>query len=381
MSWVDGHAKELEQLYHQLHALAERSWQEHRTTAFLKQVLKAAEVPHRSFEEHTGLVAEWKGAAAEPVVVLRSDIDALWQNLGGVWQANHSCGHDAHMTMVLSALNCLKQIGFQPAGALRAVFQPAEEVGEGAKAMVRQGVLDNANYLLGIHVRPLKEMALGQASSAIYHGASLSLQGTIKGRQAHAARPGEGINVIDSLAAIVHAVNSIKADSMAPASCKVTKAIVLNESVNIIPDFAEFAIDLRAQTNAAMDALRQQVEAAVYSAGQANGAEVRLQAGVQMAAAVPNPFMEEIVGQAIEEILSPAGKVPPPVTPGAEDFHFYPVLKPDVQATMIGLGTNLTPGLHHPQISFDLKALGIGTALLALSVINLFNSRVSHGAH
>lgn len=160
------------------------------------------------------------------------------------------------------------------------------------------------------------------------------------------------------------------------ASCKVTKVAVRNESVNIIPDFAEFAIDLRAQTNAAMDAMLLQVEKAVYSAGGGNGSEVTLKAGAGMMAAVPNLYLEQIVGQAIEEILPVAGRVPPPVTLGAEDFHFYPLLRPEVQATMVGLGTNLTPGLHHPQMQFDLSALRTGAAVLALSAIKLFETGV-----
>jgi amidohydrolase len=165
---------------------------------------------------------------------------------------------------------------------------------------------------------------------------------------------------------------------MVPSSCKVTKAFVGNESANIIPDSASFGIDLRAQTNAAMDAMLVQVEKAVLAAGSANGAEVQLQAGPRMMAAVPNIYMEQVVGQAIEEILTPAGRVPPPVTPGAEDFHFYPLLKPEVQATMVGLGTGLTPGLHHPQMSFDLKALRTGAAILALSAVKLFEAGVGN---
>lgn len=84
----------MEQVYHQLHSRAERSWQEEQTTDFLHQALERMGILHDGFKEHTGLVAEWKGAKPGPVVVLRTDIDALWQNIEGVWKANHSCGHD-----------------------------------------------------------------------------------------------------------------------------------------------------------------------------------------------------------------------------------------------------------------------------------------------
>jgi amidohydrolase len=372
LPWVEAHAPALEEVYHQLHAKAERSWQETQTTAYLQQALQEMDVPWYRFSDHPGAVAEWSGDGAGPTVVLRSDIDALWQNVDGTWKANHSCGHDAHMTMVLFALRCLKEIGFAPSGTLRVVFQPAEETGEGAQAMVRRGVMEGADYLLGIHVRPLKEMVLGQASSAIYHGAALFLEGQITGRQAHASRPNDGINVIDSLAAITQAVNAVKVDPTLSASCKITRIKVPNESVNLIPDSAEFAVDLRAQTNAAMDVLLLQLENAIRCAGMANGAEVRLRTGARMVAAIPNPLLEKVVGEAIEEVLSSSGRVAPPVTPGAEDFHFYPLLQPELLATMIGLGTNLTPGLHHPHMKFDLSSLRAGTAILALSALKLF---------
>ncbi|MBP1993796.1 M20 peptidase aminoacylase family protein [Paenibacillus eucommiae] len=383
MSWLERNSGDLEQTYHHLHANAEISWEEQATTAFLQQALEQMGVASRTFDEHTGVVAEWAGETAAagsgggggPVAALRSDIDALWQNVDGVWKANHSCGHDAHMTMVLFALKCLKEIGYQPPGKLVVIFQPAEETGEGARRMVQLGIVDDVDYLLGIHLRPAKEVKFGQASSAIYHGAAAFLEGSVSGRQAHASRPNDGINVIDALAAIVNAVNAVKVDPMVPASCKVTKLTVDNKSVNIIPDIGSFAIDVRAQTNQAIEDLLQKVEAAVTLAGSMNGAQVELRVGARMAAAVPNKHMEKVVGEAIVDVIGDAGFVNPTVTPGGEDFHYYPLLKPNVQATMIGLGCDLLPGLHHPQMKFNLDALRLGTAMLALSVVKLLDSK------
>ena len=374
-TWVDQHAADLEKLYEHLHILAEISWQEVNTTAFLQHTLNEMNVPNQIYEEHTGIVAEWLGTSPLEgrIIAVRADMDALWQNVDGVWKANHSCGHDAHMTMVLSALKCLKGIGFQPAGKLIVIFQPAEETGEGAKKMLELGVLDEVEHLLGIHLRPLKELEFGKASSAIRHGAAVFMEGKVTGRQAHASRPNDGINVIDALAAIVNAVNAVKVDPTVPASCKVTRMNVENSSVNIIPDLGEFSIDIRAQTNEAMEEMLKKVEAAVGHAAIANGATLEGAIGARMVAAVPNEYLEGLVGAAIKEILGDAGLVSPPVTPGGEDFHFYPLLKPDLNATMIGLGSGLVPGLHHPQMSFNLEALQIGTKIIALSIIKLFD--------
>lgn len=378
--WLRGHREEIKATYGELHALAEPSWQEHRTTAYLRRALDEIGVPYDTFSAHTGLVAHWTGGVTGgdgsygkgSCIALRTDIDALWQQVDGVAQANHSCGHDAHMTMVLFALKALRAVGFRPAGELRVLFQPAEEVGEGALKLLEAGSMDDVDCLLGIHLRPVKELAYGQVSSAIYHGACAVLEGEARGRQAHAARPSDGLNAIEVLADIVQAVHAVSARCAAvPASCKVTKLHVPNESSNIIPDLGTFTIDVRAQTNEAMDALLADLEAAVHAVGQANGSPVTLRMKSRTAAARPDPGLEALVGEVIAELLGEDGYAPPPVTPGGEDFHFYRLHKPALRATMIGLGCGLQPGLHHPHMQFDLDALEIGAAVLALSVVQI----------
>ncbi|UKS29500.1 amidohydrolase [Paenibacillus sp. HWE-109] len=386
VAWLHAHRQELKMTYEELHDLAETSWQEHQTTRYLQQVLDEMEVEFEGFSTHTGLVARWYGSKISSLddekkgstIALRTDIDALWQQVDGVGRANHSCGHDAHMTMVLFALKVLQAIGFKPAGELRVLFQPAEEAGEGALKLLEAGSLEDVDYLLGIHLRPAKELPYGQASSAIYHGACAVMEGKVTGAQAHASRPSDGLNVIEVLADIIQAVRAVSTDYAAvPASCKVTKLHVPNGSSNIIPDFGTFTIDIRAQTNVAMDALLPKLEAAVHSVGRAYGISMELQMASRMVAASPDLYLETLIGDVISEFLGDASLAQPPLTPGGEDFHFYPLHKPELHATMIGLGCGLLPGLHHPQMQFNLDALEIGAGLLALSVVRI-NSGLSN---
>ncbi|TMV49957.1 amidohydrolase [Paenibacillus mesophilus] len=370
--WTARNRTQLESTYGDLHRRAEASWHEYNTQTYLCAELERMGIPYRTFPDQTGIVAEWDEGEAGPTIALRADMDALSHEMNDDGrQIIHSCGHDAHMTIVLHAVQCLRQCGFRPRGRLKLLFQPAEETGEGALSFIRNGVIEDVNGMLGIHLRPIQELPLGKASAAIYHGAAAQLRGEIRGVQAHAARPHLGVNVIDSLSAIVQAVNAVKTNPGVPHTANVTQASA-GGTINIIPDYAVFGIDLRSQTNDGMDDLIRRVRRGVLSAGTANGAEVTLDVATRTAAAAPNPMMERIVSEAIREMLGEEGWSPPIVTSGGEDFHFYPLERPQLSATMIGLGASLRPGLHHPDMSFDLDALRHGVSIMAAAAVLLF---------
>ncbi|MCK9918270.1 M20 peptidase aminoacylase family protein, partial [Microbacteriaceae bacterium K1510] len=298
-----------------------------------------------TFPDCTGLVAEW--GEGKPVIGLRTDIDALWQEVDGEWRANHSCGHDAHMTMILETVETLLASGFQPKGTLKILFQPAEEKGDGALRLVEKGMVDDIDYLYGVHLRPIQEMENGYAGPAIYNGAAMFIYGEIIGVAAHAARPHLGINVIEVASAIVSALGNAHTNPVVPATVKMTMLKAGGESTNIIPDRATFALDLRAQTNQAMNDLVEKVNQVVEGVSAMFGATISLTQGSRMVAAEVNDQAKELMAQAIVDALGESGLRPAPVSPGAEDFHFYTVERPQIKATMLALGCDLSPGLHH----------------------------------
>ncbi|ADU31934.1 M20 peptidase aminoacylase family protein [Evansella cellulosilytica] len=371
-NWVNKNEEIIMSTYHYLHQHPEISWEERETTKFLSSQLDELKLSYDLFETMTGLVGEWGTSDVGRTVAVRADMDALWQHVNGEWKANHSCGHDAHMTIVLLAVRCLLEIGYEPKGLLKVIFQPAEETGKGAKALIRNGVLQGVERLLGIHLRPLQELPIHTASPAIYHGATTLLKGKIKGVQSHGARPHLGINVVDSLAAIVHAVNAVKMDPTISYSAKVTVLKAGEQNINIVPDYGEFGIDLRAQSNEVMQQLMEKVEHAVIAAGSMNGAEVTIDVEAEMVAATPSPQMENIVGSAITEALGEKNLMEASVTPGGEDYHFYSKEYPSLESTMIGLGAGLEPGLHHPHMTFEESTLLDGVKIVSLAIIKMF---------
>lgn len=360
----------VEEVFQHLHTHPEVSWQEVETTKYLQQLLESEGFDVTTFDDSTGLVVT--AGKGEHCVGLRTDIDALWQEVNGVYQANHSCGHDAHMTMAVGALLVLKKLGFPKTGRVKGIFQPAEEKGTGALAFVEKGIVDDVDYLYGVHLRPIQELAHGYAAPAILHGSGKSIQGSIIGTDAHGARPHLGQNAIEVMALLVQAINSIHVDPMVPHSAKMTMFQAGGESGNIIPGNAVFSIDIRAQTNVVSDKLTEQVEKAMRSVADMSGVEIAYEVSAGMAAAEVEESAVDMMAQAIIETVGEPFLTPPIVTPGGEDFHYYTLKRPTVKATMLGLGCDLAPGLHHPNMTFNQESILTGIEILVRTVIHSF---------
>lgn len=359
-----------EEVFQHLHTHPEISWQEVETTRYLKNLLEGEGFSVETFNDSTGLVVTV--GSGEPCVGLRADIDALWQEVDGTYQANHSCGHDAHMTLAVGVLLTLKKLGIPEKGRLKVIFQPAEEKGTGALSFVEKGIVDDIDFLYGVHLRPVQEIAHGYASAAIMHGSAKMLKGAIRGTDAHGARPHEGQNAIEVMALLVQAIRSIHINPMVPHSAKVTMFQAGGESANIIPGNAVFSIDMRAQTNSAMEELYTQVDRAIRSVAELAGVEISYEAIAEIAAAEVDDTAVRLMGEAIIETLGEEFLVPPIVTPGGEDFHFYTLKRPSVKASMLGLGCDLSPGLHHPAMTFNQDSLIVGIEILARTVRQTF---------
>lgn len=357
----------IEETFHYLHTHPEISWQEVGSTAYLKELIENEGFHVQTFEDCTGFFVEV--GEGPKCIGIRADMDALWQEVDGVFQANHSCGHDAHMTMAFGTLLTLKEIGFPKNIRLKWIFQPAEEKGQGAEKLISKGIIDDIDYLYGVHLRPIQEIGDGTAAPAIHHGAAVMLQGTITGQDAHAARPHLGTNAIEVGAAIVQAIQSIRLDPMVPFSAKMTKLLAGSETGNIIPGNASFSIDMRAQTNEMMVLLTDKVGKVLKQVEELYEVTINASIHSDLVAAIVDDEACGLMEQAIEDVLGREFVRPPIVTPGGEDFHFYSSNVPTLKATMLGLGCDLAPGLHHPKMKFNQDCIHKGIEILTRVVL------------
>lgn len=145
----------------EFHRHPEVSLQEFRTAKRMEEELARFGIPHTRVGE-TGVLGILRGTGTgEGVVVLRADIDALpIQETSGAEYCSqtpgvmHACGHDVHTACLLGAAKILSKHRAEFGGEVRFIFQPAEEIGQGAKPFVEAGALEGADRVFGIHTAP-----------------------------------------------------------------------------------------------------------------------------------------------------------------------------------------------------------------------------------
>jgi len=349
------------QHYEYLHTIAEIGFEEVKTAAYLADQLRLA-----GFETTcnvggtTGITALYDSGRPGPTLALRADMDALAHVINGKACALHSCGHDAHSATVLTVAQELIKESAIKKGRLKILFQPAEEIGAGALAMIKGGAIDDIDILIGMHIRPIEECKTGQAVPAMYYSASATVEANFSGVPAHGARPHLGINVIDGAAAAIQAVNAIHLNPNLSYSAKATRFLCDSGVTNAIPAHALVCWDIRAQFNATMEELQKKLLQVIPAGAATVGATVKVNILKEMPAAELDSEITSLLAASIAEVLGEANVLPPVYTPGGEDFFHYVKAKPDIKAGFFGLGVNASPGLHHPEMKFDVHALENG---------------------
>lgn len=354
--------KDLYDLWGYLHDTPEVSWQEKNTTVYLMDYFKEAGFHPKAFDSIPGFYVEI--GEGRPKVGLRADMDAVLQELDGTLQPNHSCGHDAHMAIVTGTMVALKKKENCLKGIVRVIFQPAEELGNGAVKVVETGIVDDLDYLFGVHVRPKNEIQYPSCAAGIQHGACVFVKGEILGEDHHGARPHEGINAIEVGSLILQQLQQIHISPSIPASIKMTNFHAGTDSLNVIPGKASFGLDIRAQTNEILTELKVRVKKILKSFMELYDIKIEYEFADEVPAAIISQEAEEILHDAISDCLGNENAKKRIITSGSDDFHFYTLLRPNLKATMLALGADVQPGLHAPNMTFNKSALINGVNIL-----------------
>ncbi|MFJ9414581.1 amidohydrolase [Streptomyces sp. NPDC101227] len=254
---LDNRLADLVALYEDLHRHPELGFHETRTAAEAARRLTAYGYDVTTGIGGTGVTGVLRNGPG-PVVLLRADMDALpVTERSGLDYASttpgrmHACGHDVHVTCLLGAADLLAEARDHWSGTLVALFQPAEEVGNGAQAMLDDGLYSKGlvpvpDVVLAQHVAPFGAGLIAYCPGACMAAAD-SLEITFHGSGGHGSRPETTIDPILMAAAFVQRVQSVVAREVAPKDQAVVSvgSFHAGDSANVIPEQAVVRLSVR----------------------------------------------------------------------------------------------------------------------------------------
>ena len=366
-------ADEIREWRRDLHAHPEIMYELPRTAAAVAEKLKAfgcdEVVPGLG---RTGVVAVIRGRkhASGKVVGLRADMDALpIEEATGLPYASrtpgkmHACGHDGHTAMLLGAAKHLCETrNFD--GTAVVIFQPAEEGGAGARAMIDDGMMErfSINEVYGLHNYP--GIPLGQF--AIRPGPIMAaadrLMIEVEGVGGHAARPHRAVDTVLVGAEIVSALQQIVSRNVDPVENAVVSITVFQAGTadNVIPQTALLRGTARSLKAEVRDLLERRIGEIASGVATLHGARAKV-TYTRDYPVVVNHSRETDVAAAVARDVVGQGKVDaatPPVM-GGEDFSFMLLKRP---GAFIFMGNGDSAGLHNPSYDFNDKAIPFGTS-------------------
>jgi amidohydrolase len=355
-----------------IHANPELLYDVHRTAASVADKLKSFGCDEVvTGIGRTGVVGVIRGRnPGSKAVGLRADMDALpieeatdLPYKSTVPGKMHACGHDGHTAMLLGAAKYLAETR-NFAGTAVMIFQPAEEGGAGARAMLRDGLIDRFGIeeVFGMHNYP--GMPIGRFG--IRSGPAMASTDTIgirlEGVGAHAAFPHTGVDTILVGAQIVNQLQSIVARNVDPIEAAVVSICTFHggEAENVIPQQVRLGGTVRTLSQDVRDLVRKRVREVVEGTARLYGAKAQITYTPGYPVLVNDSGRTTFAASVAREIAGD-GKVDdqwPPLM-GAEDFAFMLNERP---GAFIYVGNGDSAGLHNPKYDFNDEAIPLGTS-------------------
>jgi len=251
---------ELTTIYRKLHSQPELSFKEYKTSNYIKTYLEKLGLVIKKGLGKTGITAVLEGELPGKTITLRAGMDALpvYEDTGLSYKSQndgimHACGHDAHTTILLGVAKLLCSNRNRLKGTVKFIFQPAEEISLGAKAMIKEGALKDPDVdrVLALHVMPHIKSGHIQINAGPILSAQDEFEIDIIGKGGHGANPQNTIDPIVTGAQLIAALQTIVSRKIDPTRPAVVSAcqFISGTKSNIIPKKAYISGTIRSQDN------------------------------------------------------------------------------------------------------------------------------------
>ncbi|WP_249598561.1 amidohydrolase [Peribacillus frigoritolerans] len=368
-----------------LHKYPELSFQEEKTAQFVYEKLQTFGELEISRPTKTSIMARLIGQQPGKVIALRADMDALpiveendfdfvSQNSGVM----HACGHDGHTAMLLGTAKILTQLKDQIKGEVRFLFQHAEELPPGgAQEMVRAGVLDGVDMIIGSHLLstlPLGKISLGYGP--VMAGAD-TFNITVVGKGGHASQPeltvdpiAIGTQVVSNLQHIV----SRYRDAQEALVISVTQ-LHAGSAINVIPSKVSIGGSVRSFNPQLQVEIPNYIERIVKGITEAHGATYEFDYQFGYGPTINDEKVTRLMDETVCEIFGEESREISKPIMGSEDFSAF---QKAVPGSYIGIGArNEEKGIiyphHHPKFTVDEQALQNGVKLFVHGTLKMLN--------
>jgi len=361
-----------------IHQYPELANEEHRTQRYIGEKLHELGIPYRTDGLHTGLVATIGATSNDsdetPCIALRADLDALPVNektglsfaskIPGVM---HACGHDGHVAMLLGAASMLRQAELP--GKVILLFQPAEESGDGARAMIDDGAFAGIQAIFAGHID--RHFSVGQiaAEPGLICAYTDKFEIKVCGRGGHAARPHETIDAVVVASLLVMSIQTLVSREINPSYPTVVSVGRFSggTAYNVIAEEAVLEGTIRATHPEIRAQIIDGLERMVRAMDGLYNAKTTIRFRDGLPPVINDPVAARLARKAARKVVGKEG-VAKQLHPslGGEDFAYYLQKVPGC-LVRFGAGHPELPNIpaHSPYFDFDEGVLPIGASFLA----------------
>jgi amidohydrolase len=369
----------------EIHQDPELGFQEYHTADRVCKTLKALGYRVRTGVGKTGVVGDI--GEGSPMVAVRADMDAL-----PLLEANevpyvsrnpgimHACGHDAHVAIALGTATLLAKQKLP--GAVRFLFQPAEEVGDedgisGAPRMIEDGAMEGVDSVIALHMDPDINAGDVTIDEGLVSAGVDTFYATILGKGGHGAAPEETVDPIYLAGLIVLALNGIVSRKLSPIDPSVVSlgSIKGGDASNVIPDRVELMGTLRFITTEVQKKIHQELHQAL-GISRALGGDYELKLEIGYPPMLNNKDVSQVMREVADDVLGKGHNIPQRGNMGAEDFGFFCKMAP---GAMYSHGCRIEGDqriAHSPTYDIDERSLPFGVAMLSETVLRLMRQPI-----